>query len=1008
VINSNKYWNDMFLQDDQNKKRSEQTKFFVNLIMDNLPQWVTEDIRDHSLSICDAGCAEGIGTKILSEQFSSSQVLGVDFSEQAIGIAKETYTDCNFDVRNVKTMEDKFDVVISSNVLEHFSEPQKVMNNLVRCSNAYCILLLPFREYYTCPEHASYFDFQSFPLSIGDEYELCYFKPINIQGEDVKYWFGEQILVIYANKNYVLEKNLTLKNLYNGYIEERTRIISSYDEKIDCLTSEKNCIIEKYNKKDKELEEKKNGWDNSVLHLNNELSELYANNEMLRNMIKKEEDSNKELQELLCSNRNTIFELKEKNQSLERNRGDILHALENIKITQNSRTYKVALIARRFRVQFIKGKEKKDFLKWGWGKLTKKDYHTRYLCEFDYLENAKKCLNQQKRNILEIDTTENTLSGIRKEMRTVFIFASVPFYDVGGGQRSAQMAKTFNNLGYQVHYIYGFECNEENIPDMFIPANTHKIIDDISEGWFKSVITPESIVIFEIPFIKFEPYFKMAQKFGCYTVYEHIDNWDSSLGCLFYDEQVFKSFVKTADLITVTAKLLGEKISEVSSREYVYLPNAVNTELFEPSKRYECPKDLVIAKNNGKTLLYFGSLWGEWFDWEKIEYLSEKCKNCEINLIGDYSGIKERINKVNKNVHFLGLKKQSELPAYLKFTDIALLPFKNCEIGKYVSPLKIFEYIAMNKKVISTALDDIQNYPNVYCSDDKQEWVKLVYQNDEIIDASNFSAENNWFSRCGELISRAKDYDSCGVKISIVVLNYNNKNVIERCVNTLLAHNSRYHYEIIVVDNGSTDGSYEILKEKYRDKIILIQNDRNGCSSGRNLGVENATGEFICFLDSDQWIVSDYWLDSAIKILQKKNFVGAVSWNAGWFSPGTTTGPIVDYLPNRGMNSAAIWFRIDIAYLATSGMLMRKDLFKAIGGFDTYYDPTCYEDTDISLKIRDYGLELAYCPYMSIMHLPHQTTKSGSPKHTALMNRNGTYFYEKWKQKNPKLLEYYL
>ena len=136
--------------------------------------------------------------------------------------------------------------------------------------------------------------------------------------------------------------------------------------------------------------------------------------------------------------------------------------------------------------------------------------------------------------------------------------------------------------------------------------------------------------------------------------------------------------------------------------------------------------------------------------------------------------------------------------------------------------------------------------------------------------------------------------------------------------------------------------------------------------------------------------------------------IGAVSWNAGWFSPGTTTGPIVDYLPNRGLSSAAIWFRTDIAYLATSGMLMRKQLFEEIEGFDTYYDPTCYEDTDISLKIRDYGFEIAYCPYMSIMHLPHQTTKSGSPQHTELMNRNGTYFYEKWKKKNPKLLEYYL
>ena len=79
-----------------------------------------------------------------------------------------------------------------------------------------------------------------------------------------------------------------------------------------------------------------------------------------------------------------------------------------------------------------------------------------------------------------------------------------------------------------------------------------------------------------------------------------------------------------------------------------------------------------------------------------------------------------------------------------------------------------------------------------------------------------------------------------------------------------------------------------------------------------------------------------------------------------------------------------------------------------MGGFDEAYDPTCFEDTDLSLKIRNAGYELAYCPYMSIMHLPHQTTNSGTESHKKLMSRNGAYFADKWKKSNPKLLEYYL
>lgn len=1021
MINSNQYWNDLFEKEDQTQKRTEQTNFFVNLAINNLPAWIIEDIRDNNLSICDVGCAEGTGTQILQESFQNSNVSGVDFSEKAIEIARKSHKNCRFNVADVKSMSQKYDVIFSSNVLEHFYDSSKVMRHLVSCAESYCILLLPFREYYTCPEHASYFDFQSFPLTINETYDLCYYKPITIPACNEKYWFGEQIIIVYGKKEYLKRQILTLRNLYNGYIEERTKIIQNYDRKIYTIEKEEQAILEKH----KNLEEQLANEKNKSLQDHIKLEKEFAN-EKEKILKRFDEWKNREIiekQQLLQAYREQIDHISQekdhalqeslqKTKMIEHDIQACSSALESVNITQNSRVYKFSLVIRRFFVQFFKEKEQTDFIKWIFSKITKKNYNTRYLCEYDYLENTKHYLKSQKYDTCLENNYKNNINGTQKEMPTVIIFASVPFYDVGGGQRSAQIAKTFNSLGYQVHYIYGFECSEKDIPDMFIPTITHKIIDEINLDWFKHTLSHETLIIFEIPFKKFELYLHMAKKYGCYIIYEHIDNWDSSLGDLFYDENVFKNFVEQADLITVTAKLLGEKIRNISSRKYLYLPNAVNIELFEPLKTYTCPNDLVIAKKGGKTLLYFGSLWGEWFDWDKIIYISDKCKDCEINLIGDYSGIKERVisieKNVEKNIHFLGLKNQSELPAYLQYSDIAILPFKNCDIGKYVSPLKIFEYVAMNKKVISTSLDDIQNYPNVYCSDRNEDWAEMIYYDEPLKNTNDFIYNNSWFSRCNELISHAFPNTNKNISISVIVLNYNNRKVIERCINTLLMYNNQYSYEIIVVDNGSTDGSFEFLYETYREKIILVKNDRNGCSSGRNLGVTFASGNYLCFLDSDQWVVSDHWLDNAIQILDKKKYIGAVSWNAGWFSPGSTMGPIVDYLPNRAMDNPAVWFRTDIAYLATSGLVIRKKLFEEIEGFDVFYDPTCYEDTDLSLKIRDWGFEIAYCPYMSIMHLPHQTTKSGSPQHSKLMEKNGNYFYEKWNRKNPKLLKYYL
>lgn len=687
----------------------------------------------------------------------------------------------------------------------------------------------------------------------------------------------------------------------------------------------------------------------------------------------------------------------------------INHAMKCITDTQNSRIYKGGLVFRRFFVQCLKRRERKEFIKWFLAKVFHLKYGGHALSAFDYLETAKDSLRRVKSACAsgELSNEDTSLKLKRKDItKTILIFASVPFYDVGGGQRSAQLAKTFNEMGYIVHYIYGFECSEENIPDMFIPTATHKMIDDVSVEWYKEILTNGALTIFEIPYVKFKPYLDIAQKYKQHTVYEHIDNWDSSLGCMFYDPDVFKSFIEDADLITVTAKMLGEKIEEKIDKDYIYLPNAVNINVFEPGKSYECPKDLVIGKR--KTLLYFGSLWGEWFDWEKIIYIAENCKDVAINLIGDDSGIRGKLGKLPENIHFLGLKAQTLLPAYLQHCDVTLLPFKNCEIGKYVSPLKIFEYIAMNKKVIAGNLDDIQNYPNVYASDDKEDWLEFLKREEELVSSEEFIAKNNWYSRCAELLEYFEpENDRKESKLSVIVLNYNNKKVIERCVRTLINHNRRYGYEIIVVDNGSTDGSYELLQDKYSDKITLLRNSVNGCSSGRNLGAANAKGDYLVFLDSDQWIISDYWLDSALDLLENNVSIGAVSWNAGWFDEGKTTGPIVDYMNNRGLESSEIWYRTDIAYLATSGLVMRADIFKGIEGFDEFYDPTCFEDTDLSLKIRDYGYELAYSPYMGVMHLPHQTTQSGSSRHTKLMERNGKYFLDKWNALNTKLLEYY-
>lgn len=75
-------------------------------------------------------------------------------------------------------------------------------------------------------------------------------------------------------------------------------------------------------------------------------------------------------------------------------------------------------------------------------------------------------------------------------------------------------------------------------------------------------------------------------------------------------------------------------------------------------------------------------------------------------------------------------------------------------------------------------------------------------------------------------------------------------------------------------------------------------------------------------------------------------------------------------------------------------------------GFDTAYDPTCFEDTDISLQIKQLGLDICYRDLTGIRHQPHQTTNASasSDSYANLFKRNADYFREKWKHRSDFLL----
>ncbi|MGE6382280.1 glycosyltransferase family 2 protein [Shewanella baltica] len=117
--------------------------------------------------------------------------------------------------------------------------------------------------------------------------------------------------------------------------------------------------------------------------------------------------------------------------------------------------------------------------------------------------------------------------------------------------------------------------------------------------------------------------------------------------------------------------------------------------------------------------------------------------------------------------------------------------------------------------------------------------------------------------------------------ISIIVCNYNNEKYLKQCIDSLLNQSFKGKYEIIVIDDCSTDSSCQILHDYYNDEAKLrinVLSENVGISVARNSGIDLALGRYICFVDSDDFVESHY-LQKLFNSISKDESIGLVQCN---------------------------------------------------------------------------------------------------------------------------------
>ncbi len=1009
-INSNSYWDSRFLVDWESFQGPMQSRFFARLAIEKLPHWLMDQLRQNSLTLCDWGCAQGDGADVWAGYMASERITGVDFSSVAIAQAAQRYPTLKFVNEDwLNTDSDNrsfFDVVFSSNTLEHFHKPYDVLENICGHATKALVLAIPYRELDRHQEHFYTFLPENIPTVISGNFRLVWSKVVNCRSIVNTYWSGEQIILVYANSSWVDDIGLTLDDC-------RIEADDFSDEikKLKYLEMQSDKLIVRIANNLSDRSEQIAGLKQEVADRDSQLA-------ILKQEVADRDSQLASLNHAIsaCDKKIGILEYELGLQSEQINSGKLYiedkeiyiamlkDQLEKInsrfdkKILQNiSRLKRLPYYARRS-VEVIKAKGFLGFL----------NVIILYIRNQGSV-NDRTAFNPSISNLPASLTFNGNESAPPKDLwrplldDDLIIVTGVPFDDVGGGQRAAQLARCALKTGRRVIFLYiykkfDFELNRHVESEVLIPGLIHKFIGATSPAEILKFVSPNATLLLEFPHNEALPYLQLFKQRGLRTVFELIDDWESSLGGDWFNLQIYHQFVREAQFVVGTAKVLVKKLQSMGRNDAVYLPNAANEYIFDKYKNYDRPLDL--PGKSRKIALYFGSLYGDWFGWDYILSAAEGNVDVDFVLIGDRPA-EHCLPSLPSNVIFLGAKKIDELPAYLSYSDVGLLPFSPGKISDAVSPIKIFEYLFAGVPVVATKLPEIMNYPGVFIANSTSEFSRLCGEiGGKRLENDQFIFQNSWFSRLDNLTSMGKNVNFESLT-SVVILIHNNRSIIGRCLESLLLHCAVYLKEVIVVDNASVDGGADFIEEEF-PSVKVIRNRLNGCSSGRNIGAQFATGKFLAFFDSDQWFTSSSCFQEALSILDRDANVGAVGWGAGWFGGGRDDlgGAIADYCENRAMNEIALrdGYRSDIGYLATCGFFMPKAVFDSTEGFDVAYDPTCFEDTDLSFQIKRLGFDICYRDLTGIRHQPHQTTKasSGSDAYKKLFKRNADYFRKKW------------
>jgi len=230
------------------------------------------------------------------------------------------------------------------------------------------------------------------------------------------------------------------------------------------------------------------------------------------------------------------------------------------------------------------------------------------------------------------------------------------------------------------------------------------------------------------------------------------------------------------------------------------------------------------------------------------------------------------------------------------------------------------------------------------------------------------------------------------MKLSIVIICWNDLKVIANCLKSIFDETNHFDFEVIVSDNGSTDGSVDFIRERFPEARIVENNANLGFAKGNNAGIRVAQGEYILILNPDT-VILNRALEKLVTFADLHPESGAfgcrvLNPDSSFQHPArpipTVSGYLVSALYLRWLGRFSRAFECD-TYIGWDGreertigsqmgccVMFRGELLKRLGGFDErfFYH---FEETDLCYRVWQSGSSIRFCPDAEITHLGGQS-----------------------------------